>query len=199
MVRTLSNRYRWTRLFNARRKHILVILNTQKVSFGEVFYNFQNIPENLRRGTKQHPSKSAHLIRRFVQGLSIYVHQSLIPTDLHAQFSTCGTRGAASTYPSIPNTTDRQRYASQTAKLDLAPHQSQTLSPIHSVHCLSKPALCEFLLACFQIHHQRMRRKLPCSIHKPANQTSRIKCGIHASRAPPPIISPHKTVIWNIE
>jgi hypothetical protein len=42
----------------------------------------------------------------------------------------------------------RQRYASQGAKLDLAPHQSQAPSPIYSVQCLTKSASYGFLLAC---------------------------------------------------
>jgi hypothetical protein len=42
-----------------------------------------------------------------------------------------------STYPSFPYTAERQRHASQTAKLDLAPRQSQSPLPIYySVHCL---------------------------------------------------------------
>jgi hypothetical protein len=47
-------------------------------------------------------------MRRFVRGLSIYVYQFFIPTDLQAQLPTCATRGAGvvgtSKYPSIPNT-----------------------------------------------------------------------------------------------
>jgi hypothetical protein len=37
----------------------------------------------------------------------------------------------------------------------------------------------------FQKHHPCLRRILPCSIHTPANQTSRIKHGTHASKPPP--------------
>jgi hypothetical protein len=36
-----------------------------------------------------------------------------------------------------------------------------------------------------QKHHPCMRRELPCFIPTPANQTSRIEDGTHASKAPP--------------
>jgi hypothetical protein len=42
-----------------------------------IFYvnysNFHNIPAKLSRSAKQYPSKSAHLMMRFVRGLSICV------------------------------------------------------------------------------------------------------------------------------
>jgi hypothetical protein len=48
-------------------------------------FNFRVTPVKLSRSAKQHPSKSAHLMRRFVRGLSIYyVDQFFIPTNLHA-------------------------------------------------------------------------------------------------------------------
>jgi hypothetical protein len=37
----------------------------------------------------------------------------------------------------------------------------------------------------FQKEHPRKRRELPCSIHTPANPTSRIEYGTHASKPPP--------------
>jgi hypothetical protein len=66
-------------------------------------------PAKLSRSAKQHPSNAAHIMRRFVRGLSIHVYQFFIPTDFRAEFPTRATRGAGvggtSTYPSIPNTT----------------------------------------------------------------------------------------------
>jgi hypothetical protein len=35
-------------------------------------FNFRIIPAKLSRSVKQHPSNSAHLMRRFVRGISIY-------------------------------------------------------------------------------------------------------------------------------
>jgi hypothetical protein len=65
------------------------------------------IPAKLSRSAKQHPSNSAHHMRRFVRGFSIYAYQFFIPTDLQTQFPMCATCGAGvigtSTYPSIPN------------------------------------------------------------------------------------------------
>jgi hypothetical protein len=48
------------------------------------YFNLQITPAKLSRSAKQHPSKSAHLLRRFVRGLSIYVYQFFIPIDLRA-------------------------------------------------------------------------------------------------------------------
>jgi hypothetical protein len=48
------------------------------------YLNLQIIPAELSRSAKQHPSKSAHLLRRFVRGLSIHVYQLFIPIDLRA-------------------------------------------------------------------------------------------------------------------
>jgi hypothetical protein len=45
---------------------------------------FHNIPAKLSRIDKQHPSNSAHFMRRFVRGLSICTYQFFIPTDLKA-------------------------------------------------------------------------------------------------------------------
>jgi hypothetical protein len=73
------------------------------------YFNLQIIPAKLSRSAKQHPSETAHLLRRFVRGLSIYFYKFFITIDLRAQFPTSATRGAGvvgtSTYPSIPNTT----------------------------------------------------------------------------------------------
>jgi hypothetical protein len=46
------------------------------------YYNLRIIPAPLSRSAKQHPSKSAHLMRRFVRGLSICVYQFFILIDL---------------------------------------------------------------------------------------------------------------------
>jgi hypothetical protein len=48
------------------------------------YFNLQIIPAKLSRSAKQHPSNSAHLLRRFVRGLSIYVYQFFIPIDFRA-------------------------------------------------------------------------------------------------------------------
>jgi hypothetical protein len=67
------------------------------------------IPAKLSRNAKQHPSNAAHLMRRFVRGLSICIYQFFIPIEFRAYFPTRATRGAGvvgtNTYPSIPNTT----------------------------------------------------------------------------------------------
>jgi hypothetical protein len=49
--------------------------------FQRVICYLRIIPAKLSRSAKQHPSNSAHLMRRFVRGLSIYVYQFVIPTD----------------------------------------------------------------------------------------------------------------------
>jgi hypothetical protein len=72
-------------------------------------FNLRITPAKLSRSAKQHPSNSAHLMRRFVRGLPVYVYQFFISIDFRAQFPTRATRGAVvvgtNTYPSIPNTT----------------------------------------------------------------------------------------------
>jgi hypothetical protein len=91
------------------RTYSRVIMKTPTNRFVMNYFNLRIIPAQLSRSAKQHTSKSAHLLRRFVRGLSIYVYQFFIPIDLRAQFPTRATRGAGvvgtSTYPSIPNTT----------------------------------------------------------------------------------------------
>jgi hypothetical protein len=93
-------------------------------------FNFFDILAKLSRNAKQHPSNYAHIMKRRVLSLWINVCYFIIPTDLQAQFPTCAARGAGvartSTYPNIPYTTYRQRDASLTTKLDLAPLQSQS-------------------------------------------------------------------------
>jgi hypothetical protein len=73
------------------------------------YSKFHNIPAKRSCSAKQHLSNSAHLIRRIVRGLSIYIYQFFIPTDLQAQCPTFATREASvvgkSTYPSIPSNT----------------------------------------------------------------------------------------------
>jgi hypothetical protein len=63
------------------------------------YFNLQIIPAKLSRSAKQHPSNSAHLIRRFVRGLSIYIDQSFILTDFRPYFPTRATRGAGACWP----------------------------------------------------------------------------------------------------
>jgi hypothetical protein len=48
------------------------------------YFILRIIPEKLSRSAKQHPSKSAHFLRGFVRGLSIYVYQFFIPIDFRA-------------------------------------------------------------------------------------------------------------------
>jgi hypothetical protein len=48
------------------------------------YFNLRIIPAKLSRSAKQHPSISAHLMRRFVRGLSIYVYQFFTPIDFRA-------------------------------------------------------------------------------------------------------------------
>jgi hypothetical protein len=73
------------------------------------YYNLQIIPAKLSRIAKQHPSNSAHLMRRFVRVSSIYVCQFFISIDFRALFLTRAPRGAGvvgtSTYLGILNTT----------------------------------------------------------------------------------------------
>jgi hypothetical protein len=72
------------------------------------FY-FRIIPVKLSRIAKQHSSNSAHLMMRFLQGLSMHVYQFFVHTCFYALLQTRATRGAGvvgtSTYPSITNTT----------------------------------------------------------------------------------------------
>jgi hypothetical protein len=80
------NMHCWARTFNARQTHPILSLNTHKYIFCELFlfphYSGKAAPH--RRSAKQHQSNSAHLMRRFVRGLSIYVYQFFIPTDFRA-------------------------------------------------------------------------------------------------------------------
>jgi hypothetical protein len=48
------------------------------------YFDFHITPAKLSRSAKQHPSNSAHLMRRFVRGLSVHVYQFFIPTDFRA-------------------------------------------------------------------------------------------------------------------
>jgi hypothetical protein len=127
---------------------ILSAFNTHKQFLCEIFL-FRNIPAKLSRSAKQHQPNSAHLVRRCMRGLWIYMYRFFIPTVLQAQFPTCATHGAGvvgtSKYQSIPNTTVNV----MRPKFKFAPHHSQLPSPIYNVQCLSKPTSCGFLLACF--------------------------------------------------
>jgi hypothetical protein len=69
-VKPFLNICHWTRLFNARRTHLLRSSNPHK-TIPMNYSNFRIIPAKLSRSAKQHPSNSAHLMRRFVRGLSI--------------------------------------------------------------------------------------------------------------------------------
>jgi hypothetical protein len=147
-VKTFSNRYRWTRLFNARRTHLLRSSNTHYVNC----CNYRIVPAKLSRNAKQHSSNSAHLMRRFVPGLvdmclpilHSYCFLSLIPDVRHA-WGGCGWHKHIIKHSKH----HRQRDASLTAKLDLAPPLSRSPSHAYNVQCLSKPASCAFLRACF--------------------------------------------------
>jgi hypothetical protein len=97
-----------------------------------IHFHFRITPAKLSRSANQHLSNSAHLMRRFVQGLSIYVvYQLFIPSLIP---DVCNKH--------IPNHSKhhRQRDASLTAKLDLAPPLSQSPSHVYNVLCLSNPA-----------------------------------------------------------
>jgi hypothetical protein len=83
MVQTSCDMYRWTRIVNARRMHLLQV-QTLTNRFVLNYCNLRIIPAQLSRSAKQHPSKSTHLLIRFVRGLSIYVYQFFIPIDLRA-------------------------------------------------------------------------------------------------------------------
>jgi hypothetical protein len=48
------------------------------------YSNSRIIPAKLSRSATQHPSNSAHLMRRFVRGLSTCVYQFFIPIDFRA-------------------------------------------------------------------------------------------------------------------
>jgi hypothetical protein len=71
-------------------------------------------------------------------------------------------------------------------KLDLAPPESQSPSHVY-ISWSVYPNLrhVRFCLLAFRKHHQCLRRAIPCSIHTPANQTSRIDHGTHASKPHP--------------
>jgi hypothetical protein len=59
-----------------------------------IYSIFDTTHAKLSRSAKHHLSSSAHLMMRFVLGLSIYIYQFYIPIDLQAQFPTCATREA---------------------------------------------------------------------------------------------------------
>jgi hypothetical protein len=60
-------------------------VQTLKNRFVMNYFNLQIIPAKLSRSAKhQLPSNSAHLMRRFVRDLSIYVYQFFIPIDFRA-------------------------------------------------------------------------------------------------------------------
>jgi hypothetical protein len=48
------------------------------------YFNLRIILAKLSRGAKQHPSNSAHLMRRSVRGLSMHVYKFFIYTDFQA-------------------------------------------------------------------------------------------------------------------
>jgi hypothetical protein len=72
------------RVFSMRVERTYSRVQTPINKFVMKYLNLRNIPARLSRSAKQHSSKSAHLLRRFVQGLSIYVYQFSIPIDLRA-------------------------------------------------------------------------------------------------------------------
>jgi hypothetical protein len=144
-------------------------LNTPPNEFGVNCSIFHNIPANLSQGVKQYTSNSAHLMKRFVRGLTIYIYQLFSLADLIAQFPTRATRGTGvvgtSTYPSIPNTNTvnvmRPKRPSWTSPLTEAnrPRLFTTCSVSPSVRHAG------FYSHAFQIHRPCMRRELPCSIY----------------------------------
>jgi hypothetical protein len=100
----------------------------------------------------------------------------------------CATRGVGvvgtSTYTIIPHTTDnvmRPKRPSWTS-----PHANAN-RPRPFIASILYPYLRHVVLnsLVFQIYHACLRRELPCSICTPANQTSRIEHGTHASNPPP--------------
>jgi hypothetical protein len=72
------------RVFSMRVERIYSGVQTPTNRFSANYFDLQIIPAKLSRNAKQHPSNSAHLMRRFVRGLSIYVYQFLIPIDFRA-------------------------------------------------------------------------------------------------------------------
>jgi hypothetical protein len=95
-------------------------------------------------------------MRRFVRGLSISVYQFFIPSDFRAQIpDVCYAWGGCGWHKHILKHSKhhRQRDASITAKLDLAPHQSQW--PSHVSTCIAHPNRCHvrFYSLAFQVHH----------------------------------------------
>jgi hypothetical protein len=142
------------RVCSMRLERTYIKVQTTTNRFVMNYLHLQFIPAKLSRSAKQHPSKSAHLVRRFVRGLSIHVYQFFIPTDFVPSLipDACHAWGGCGWLKHQPRHSKhhRQRDASLlTAKLDLAPPRSQSPSHVYSVQCLSKPASCEFLLACF--------------------------------------------------
>jgi hypothetical protein len=119
--------------------------------FGMIFFNFRIFPAKLSRGAKQHPSNSAHLMRRFVWGCRyMFTNSSFLLTSEPnsrrmprvgrvwlAQPYTQAFQTPPSTW-SVPNG-------------QVGPHLSQSHLHVYSVQCLSKPASYAFLLPCFPI------------------------------------------------
>jgi hypothetical protein len=67
------------RVFSMRVKRLYSRVKNFTNKFSLNYLNFRNIPSKLSRAAKQYPSNSAHLMTRFVRGVSIYVHQFFIP------------------------------------------------------------------------------------------------------------------------
>jgi hypothetical protein len=146
---------KWAKLFETctvGRIFSMRVERIHKSSFCEslVFTNYSGKPEPPCQATpiefgSPHEAICAGFVDKCLPILHSYLFPNLIPDVCHA-WGGCGW------HKHIPMhfKYHRQRDASLTAKLVLAPPLSQSPSHIYSVHGLSKPASCAFLLACFQ-------------------------------------------------
>jgi hypothetical protein len=152
MVKQQCNRCRWTRLFNARVTRLLQSSNTHKLICYELLLSFTNYSgkaePQCQATSIEVGSPPATICAGFVDICIPILHSyrppSLLPDACHA-WGGCGWHKHTPKHSKH----HRQRDASLTAKLDLAPSLSQLPSHAYSVQCLSKPASCAFLLACF--------------------------------------------------
>jgi hypothetical protein len=68
--------YLMGRVFSMRVEHTFYKVHTPTNRFVMNYFNLHVIPAKLSRSGKQHPSKSAHLMRRFVRGCRYMLNNS---------------------------------------------------------------------------------------------------------------------------
>jgi hypothetical protein len=130
---------------------------------------FRDILAKPSRGAKQHPSNSAHLMRRFVRGLSMHVYHLFTPSDLQAQFPTRATFGAGvcGWHKHIPKHSKHHRNVMRPEWPNWTSPLAKANRPLSFLACIVYATLHHvgFYSLIFQIHHPCMRRELLCMLH----------------------------------